>query len=262
MAGPAFSSSSCRKVHMSPPLLELRQISKHFGSLHVLDQVSCTLHQGELLSLLGVSGAGKTTLFHIAAGLLMADEGEVFLEGKKITGQSGKVAYMLQKDLLLPHLKILDNVSLPLRIQGLSKKEARAKAQPLFEVFGLSGCEGQYPHHLSGGMAQRAAFLRTYLFSSSVALLDEPFSALDAITKRSMHQWYLGMMQELSLSSLLITHDIDEAITLSDRVLVLGGRPGRILLDLAISKEDRERADFPLHPHFLHYKKQILDALT
>ena len=135
---------------------------------------------------------------------------------------------MLQKDLLLPYQTIIDNVSRPLVIRGEKKAKAREYASKYFDEFGLMGTENKYPHQLSGGMRQRAALLRTYLFSDQVALLDEPFSALDSITKSSMHRWFLKVMEQIKLSSFLITHDIDEAILLSDRIYIMSGKPGRI----------------------------------
>ena len=140
---------------------------------------------------------GKTTLFHVLAGLTRPDEGQVLLENGEITGQAGKISYMLQKDLLLPYRTIEDNISLPLLIQGNSKKQARKQMEEYYSIFGLEGTAKKYPFQLSGGMRQRAALLRTYMFSQKVALLDEPFSALDAITKRQMHQWYLDIMKKI-----------------------------------------------------------------
>ena len=168
---------------------------------------------------------------------------------------------MLQKDLLLPYRTILDNVALPLIVRGMKKKEARDVARPYFAEFGLEGTEKKYPMQLSGGMKQRAALLRTYLFSQKVALLDEPFSALDMLTKQAMHEWYLDVMERIKLSTLFITHDIDEAILLSDRIYLLTGQPGRITDEIVI-KEPKPRArDFNLTPEFLAYKKYILERL-
>lgn len=236
-------------------------ISKGFGGAPVLEDISVTLRQGEIVCLLGVSGVGKTTLFNVISGILPPDSGEVFLNGENITGRAGKISYMQQKDLLLPYRTILDNVSLPLVIRGEKKAAAREKAGALFEEFGLSGTEKQYPHELSGGMRQRAALLRTYLFSHEVALLDEPFSALDAITKSSIHQWYLGVMQKINLSTLFITHDIDEAILLSDRIYILSGRPGRIADEIAITAGKPRGEGFSVSDEFISYKRKILKEL-
>jgi ABC-type nitrate/sulfonate/bicarbonate transport system ATPase subunit len=241
--------------------LEVRGISKSFGDQAVLQDISLSLRQGELVSLLGVSGGGKTTLFNIISGLLQPDAGQVFLDGEEITGRPGKISYMLQKDLLLPYRTVEDNVALPLILKGVKKAEARKQAVELFEQFGLSGTEKQYPSQLSGGMRQRAALLRTYLFSHNVALLDEPFSALDTLTKTAMHQWYLKVMEQIRLTTLFITHDIDEAIVLSDRICLLTGRPGRITDEIIIREPKPRPEDFRLSPEFLEYKRRIVAKL-
>ncbi len=232
-----------------------------FADKQVLKDVSVTLQQGEVVSLLGISGGGKTTLFNVISGLLMPDAGQVLLDGEDITGKPGKISYMLQKDLLLPYRTVLDNGALPLILKGKSKKQARQEACALFARFGLEGTQKKYPAQLSGGMRQRAALLRTYLFSQDVALLDEPFSALDTLTKSDMHRWYLEVMENIRLSTLFITHDIDEAILLSDRIYILTGQPGAIAGEIKIDAPKPRPADFSLTPEFLEYKKQILTML-
>ena len=241
--------------------LEVCAVSKSFDGKPVLEDVSVTLNAGELVCLLGVSGAGKTTLFNIISGLVKPDEGSVLLDGEDITGNPGKISYMLQKDLLLPYRTIEDNVALPLLIKGEKKRQAREQVKPYFAEFGLEGTEKKYPHQLSGGMRQRAALLRTYLFSKDVALLDEPFSALDTLTKGAMHDWYLEVMEQIRMSTLFITHDIDEAILLSDRIYLLGGRPGRITDEIVIREPKPRRKDFNLTEEFLAYKREILEKL-
>ncbi|MDD5931279.1 MAG: ABC transporter ATP-binding protein [Oscillospiraceae bacterium] len=241
--------------------LEVRSVSKSFDGRPVLKDISITLRQGELVSLLGVSGGGKTTLFNIISGLLTPDEGRVYLEGQDITGQPGRISYMLQKDLLLPYRTVADNVALPLILRGVGKKEAREQAAAHFGEFGLEGTESLYPAQLSGGMRQRAALLRTYLFSQDVALLDEPFSALDTLTKSAVHRWYLEVMERIRLSTLFITHDIDEAILLSDRIYLLTGRPGSVTEEIVIAEPKPRGGDFNLTPEFLAYKRRILAAL-
>lgn len=183
------------------------------------------------------------------------------MDGRDITGRPGNVSYMLQKDLLLPYRTIVDNVALPLLIKGAGKMEAREKASAYFGQFGLEGTEMKYPGQLSGGMRQRAALLRTYLFSADVALLDEPFSALDMLTKGAVHSWYLDVMERIRLSTLFITHDIDEAILLSDRIYLLTGKPGRITGELVIKEPRPRRKDFNLTEEFLGYKREILRRL-
>ena len=241
--------------------LEVKNISKSFDGRQVLLDISIELNRGELVCLLGVSGGGKTTLFNIISGLLMPDTGTVLLDGRDITGQPGSISYMLQKDLLLPYRTIEDNVALPLLLRGVKKREARAQAAPIFAQFGLEGTEKKYPAQLSGGMRQRAALLRTYLFSRDVALLDEPFSALDTLTKSAIHQWFLDVMEKIRLSTLFITHDIDEAILLSDRIYLLSGSPGTITAEIVIREPKPRSADFNLTPEFLSYKRQILELL-
>ena len=204
---------------------------------------------------------GKTTLFHVLAGLTHPDEGQVLLENDEITGQAGKISYMLQKDLLLPYRTIEDNISLPLLIQGISKKQARKQMEEFYSIFGLEGTAKKYPFQLSGGMRQRAALLRTYMFSQKVALLDEPFSALDAITKRQMHQWYLDIMKKIQLSTIFISHDMDEAIMLSDRIYVMAGKPGRIVGELSIEHKGMAMDDFSFSDRFEEYKKELLRLL-
>ena len=241
--------------------LAVNHISKSFDGKLILQDISITLNQGELVSLLGVSGGGKTTLFNIIAGLLPPDEGNVILNGKNITNQPGQISYMMQKDLLLPYRTIEDNTSLPLLLKGVNKRDARTQVSPLFAQFGLEGTQKKYPAQLSGGMRQRAALLRTYLFSQDVALLDEPFSALDTLTKRSIHQWYLDVMEKIQLTTLFITHDIDEAILLSDRIYLLSGSPGKIAAEIVIQESKPRREDFSLTPEFLEYKRKILSLL-
>ena len=242
-------------------VLQVNHISKSFENEKIIENISLELHEGEIVSLLGVSGGGKTTLFNIIAGLSTPDTGSVVLDGSDVTGKPGNISYMLQKDLLLPYRTIVDNVALPLIIRGEKKSEARKKAASYFEEFGLAGTESKYPAQLSGGMKQRAALLRTYLFSEKVALLDEPFSALDMLTKNAVHQWYLDVMEKIKLSTLFITHDIDEAILLSDRIYLLTGKPGRLTKEIVIREPKPRRKDFNITEEFLNYKREILSHL-
>lgn len=241
--------------------LTVKNISASYEGVKIIEDINMELNQGELVCLLGISGVGKTTLFQVISGLLKPDIGAIKLDGKDITGQAGNVSYMLQKDLLFHYKTILDNVALPIEIQGLSKKEARNIAKPYFKEFGLEGTQDKYPNQLSGGMRQRAALLRTYLFSDQVALLDEPFSALDTITKGNMHEWYLNVMEEIKLSTIFITHDIDEAIFLSDRIYIMKGNPGKITDEIKILKAKPRSKDFLLTEDFLEYKKDIIKKL-
>lgn len=258
-----MSSSTENKADLAAgrPVLETRGIRKNYGGRVLLEDIDLTVAPGELVSILGMSGSGKTTLFNIISGLIEPEAGQVLLHGRDVTGETGHVAYMLQKDLLLPYKTIAENVALPLIIRGTEVREAKARAVADFEFFGLAGTEDKYPRQLSGGMRQRAALLRTYLFSRDLALLDEPFSALDTITRSSLHQWYLEVMENIHLTTLFITHDIDEAILLSDRIYLLTGSPSRISREIVIDEPRPRSADFRISEEFLEYKRTILREL-
>lgn len=240
-------------------ILKAENITKSFGDNLVLKDISITLNEGEIVGLLGVSGSGKTTLLNILSGIYTPDSGRVYLKGEDITGKPGEISYMLQKDLLFEYRRVIDNVTLPLILNGMSKKESREKVYPLFETFGIDGTQMQYPCELSGGMRQRAALLRTYLSSKGVALLDEPFSALDTITKSKIHKWYLDIMQNINLSTVFITHDIDEAILLSDRIYILTSNSTAEELVIDVAKP--RKSDFNLTDEFLEYKRKIVEIL-
>ena len=243
-------------------VLEVKDVTFSYDNeTDVLKDISLTLNDGELVCLLGVSGGGKTTLFNVIAGLNRPQKGSVLLDGEDITGKTGRISYMLQKDMLLPYRTVVDNAALPLIIKGMKKKEARRRAGELFGQFGLEGTQKKYPAELSGGMRQRAALLRTYLFSAEVALLDEPFSALDTLTKSDMHRWYLDIMDRIKLSTLFITHDIDEAILLSDRIYLLGGKPASLTDEIVIKEKKPRTQDFSLTEEFLEYKREIISKI-
>ncbi|SDJ97812.1 ABC transporter ATP-binding protein [Natronincola ferrireducens] len=241
--------------------LEILHITKYFDELYTLQDISLTVEENEFVTILGPSGSGKSTLFNIVAGLEKADAGKILIEEKDYTGKTGRVSYMHQKDLLMPWKTILDNVCIPLRIKGMNKKEAKDQALPYFTPFGLEGFEDHYPHQLSGGMRQRAALLRTYLFTQDILLLDEPFGGLDAITKRRMQQWLLGVLERLRASILFITHDIDEAIFLSDKIYILSERPAKIkeVIDIDIPRP-RDHTTFTCQ-EFVALKERILTIL-
>ncbi|MBR2417921.1 MAG: ABC transporter ATP-binding protein [Clostridia bacterium] len=242
--------------------LKAENITKSFEGEEIIKDITVELNEKEIVSLLGVSGGGKTTLFNVLSGLSLPDSGRVYLQNEDITGKPGKISYMLQKDLLLPYYRVLHNVALPLIIKGEKKKEAYKKAMELFPFFGLEGAERKFPHQLSGGMRQRAAFLRTYLSSEGVALLDEPFSALDTITKSAVHEWYLRIMEEIDLSTLFITHDIDEAILLSDRIYILSGKPGRITGEIKIDLPKPRNNSLLLTSEFIEYKRLLSKIIS
>jgi ABC-type nitrate/sulfonate/bicarbonate transport system ATPase subunit len=241
--------------------LEIVNVSSSYEDLQVLDGISMQVGAKELVSILGPSGCGKSTLFNIISGLIKPDCGSVLIDGVDYTGRTGRVGYMHQKDLLLPWRTIIDNVCIPLVVQRENIKSARRKADPYFEIFGLQGFQKKYPCQLSGGMRQRAALLRTYLFNSDIMLLDEPFGGLDAITRRKMQQWLMGVIGSINSTILFITHDIDEAIYLSDRIYLFSDRPATVsrVFDVGI-KRPRGNRVFTL-PEFNRLKEQILEYL-
>lgn len=241
-------------------VLEAINITKKYQGRDVISNVNISLEEGETVCLVGSSGVGKTTLFQILSGLSNPDVGSVFLHGKDVTSRTGEVGYMLQKDLLLPHFTIAENVALPLRIKKMHKLLAIEKGMRYFDQFGLSGYENAYPSQLSGGMRQRAALLRTYLFGKDVILLDEPFSALDELTRSDMWDWYLKISTELKLSTIFISHSIEEAVFLSNRVYVMAGQPGRIAGEINIVEKVRDN-EFRLSEEMQKYKRKILEEL-
>lgn len=239
--------------------LEAKNIYKSYGGREIIADISAELMPGETVGLLGVSGIGKTTLFNILSGLESPDSGRVFLDGEDITGKSGSVGYMQQEDLLLPFKTIGENVIIPLVLRGTKKKEALKKALPLLKDFGLEGSENLYPAQLSGGMRQRAALLRSFLYSSKALLMDEPFSALDAITRRSMQQWFKRIVAEHGISAFFITHDINEALLMSDRLYILSGSPGRISHEIRVSLPNTENPE--LTEEFLREKIRVTELI-
>ena len=234
------------------------------GEHIVVAGVTVDVAPGEVCCLVGRSGCGKTTILHALAGLTTPMAGRVLLHGEDVTGRPGRVSYMLQKDLLLPSRRIIDNVCLPLVLAGMRRDEARAKAAALFERFGLSGCEQKWPSELSGGMRQRAAFLRTYLMGADVTLLDEPFSALDALTRTDVRRWFVDVAAELGLSALVITHDVDEAVSMASRIYVLAGAPaaGEPSHVAGIVTVNRvASASFELTDEYLAAKREVMALL-
>ena len=253
-----------------PPLVELRHVFKSFrvmapsgtrvaSIVPVLDDVSLSVGREEFVSLIGPSGSGKSTLLNVICGLMQPDSGEILLHGEVATDRIGRVGYMPQRDLLLPWRSVLDNVLLGPEVMGHDLGQARREALELLPLFGLNGFEGQYPATLSGGMRQRAALLRTFLCRQEIVLLDEPFGALDALTRRTMRRWLLGVWGRFRQAVILVTHDVDEAIYLSDRVYVFAERPGRILDEVPIDlpRPRDEYDDAALAP----YRARLLTAL-
>lgn len=216
------------------PKLQLENIHKRFGAIHVLDGVSLTVREGEFVSILGPSGAGKSTLFQILIGSIGVDSGGIFHDGQPFGSETGRFGFMPQRDALMPWRRIIDNVTLGLEVQGMKRKDAREKVLPLFPEFGLAGFEKHYPAQLSGGMRQRAALLRTVVQERSMLLLDEPFGALDALTRTGMQRWLEAMWGHHRWTALLITHDVREAVFLSDRIYVLSARPARVVREFPV----------------------------
>jgi ABC-type nitrate/sulfonate/bicarbonate transport system ATPase subunit len=240
-----------------------RDLSHSYGELRSLDRIDLAVADDEVVALVGPSGCGKSTLLEIVCGLRDPSAGEIAVEGD--TGAAGRLshcAYMPQKDLLLPWFSALDNASLALRNRGVGKAAARAEAGALFERFGLAGFEGAAPQELSGGMRQRVAFLRTLVAGKPVLALDEPFAALDAISRGEMQEWLAGALRAEARTVLLVSHDIEEALYLADRVVVLAARPGRIVAELQAPHpraEDRDHA--VTDPSFVAVRERALVAL-
>jgi putative hydroxymethylpyrimidine transport system ATP-binding protein len=248
---------------MTAPKLAVRGLSVSYGDLRVLDDVSLSVADGEFVSLVGPSGCGKSTLFAALAGLVSAPEGTVRgaieLDGAPVRGSP--FGYMPQKDLLFPWRTVLDNTTLGLEVAGTPRREARERARPLFEPFGLAGFEGSRPAELSGGMRQRAALLRTVVGGRDVLLLDEPFGALDALTRVGMQEWLQGMHERYGWTTLLITHDVREAAFLSDRVVVLSARPARIRREVAVGLPRPRTVDVLTDPRSAAVEAELLEVL-
>lgn len=224
----------------------VKEISKTLDRIFTLDDISLRLDKGEFVVIIGPSGCGKSTLFNIIAGLMEPDQGTVWIDEQNWTGKAGRISYMQQKDLLLPSRNIVDNVSIPLLLKGMPKAEARRRAESYLPDFGLAGFGHYYPRQLSGGMRQRAALLRTHLQTSDILLLDEPFAALDAISRHSMQLWLKDLQHRYGSSILFITHDIEEALLLADRIYLFSARPARVRLEIDLLKERENGKDISL----------------
>ena len=222
-------------------ILEVKNLSYSFGDNHILKDINIYVKENEMVAIVGSSGVGKSTLFNLIAGVLKKQSGEITINGSD--DYIGKVAYMLQKDLLFEHKTIINNVILPLIIAKIDKKVALEEGRKILKQFNLEKYADKYPKQLSGGMRQRVALIRTYMFKRNIFLLDEAFSALDAITKKELHKWYLNLKKEFNLTTLLITHDIEEAIFLSDRIYILANKPGEIIKEIKIEINPNEDID-------------------
>ena len=252
----------------APLAIETTRLSKTFENagqpLAALREVDFYAEEGEFVAIIGPSGCGKSTLLNIIAGLDEPTSGELALGGVPQNGAGarlGSVGYMQQKDLLMPWRSVLDNAALGLEIQGVPKREATARAREHLPRFGLDGFENAYPHELSGGMRQRAAFLRTALADQQVFLLDEPFGALDALNRAQIHEWLTGLWESMRKTIALVTHDVDEAIFLSDRVYVMTARPGTMKLALSVNLPRPRSVDALASAEFMRLKAALLTSI-
>lgn len=228
----------------------ISNLSKKYKDKLILKDIDLHVYDEEIVSIIGPSGCGKSTIFNILSNLTTSDSGEVDI--------NGRFSYMYQKDLLLPYKNIMDNVSLPLILKGEKKKKSHETVKPYFSTFGLEGYENKYPHELSGGMRQRVNFMRTFVNSSDIMLLDEPFGALDSITRASMQNWLLDIKKEIKSTILLITHDIDEAIILSDRIYILSNKPAIVNKEVFVDKRIYNKDNLE---NIAKLKKEILGYL-
>lgn len=244
---------------MQTPALELAAVDFGWEGRPFIEQLSLTVQPGEFIALVGPSGAGKSTLFRLVAGLLAPSGGKVLVGGAPAA--PGRVGYMPQKDCLLPWRTVRQNAALALEVQGRRPKEAAAEATAHLADFGLADVADRSPHQLSGGMRQRVAFLRTALGGQQLLLLDEPFSALDALTRSQMHEWLQERWARLGATILFITHDPEEAIFLADRVLVLKGAPVKALTEIPIDLPRPRRVESVTEPAFQALRAQVLKEI-
>ncbi|MFI2858221.1 ABC transporter ATP-binding protein [Paenibacillus sp. JSM ZJ436] len=251
---------------MSQHKIEIDGVSKWFRrngeEIAAMRETNLSIEAGRFVSIIGPSGCGKSTLFNIIAGLMPPSTGRVLADGENIVGKTGYVGYMLQKDMLLPWRTILDNIILGMEVRGVPHQEAVQRALPLMEKYGLKGFDKHYPKELSGGMKQRAALLRTLLYDRDIILLDEPFGALDAQTRLTMQNWLLQIWEDFGKTVLFVTHDIDEAIYLSDDIYVFSSRPGRIKSKITVTMERPRKTEDMTSPAFMELKQHLMDLLS
>jgi ABC-type nitrate/sulfonate/bicarbonate transport system ATPase subunit len=245
----------------SSVLLALSAVSKTFADKVVLAPTDLSVTEGSFVAIVGPSGCGKSTLFNVIAGLLVPDAGEVTLQGKNVVGATGHVGYMLQKDLLVPWRSVEDNITMAARLTRTVTSADRDEARQVAQRYGLGEFLDHYPQALSGGMRQRVAFMRTLVTHQKLLLLDEPFGALDAQTRLEMQRWLLDVWRESGRTVLFITHDVDESIFLSDRILVMSPRPGRIVADLENPLARPRDLDVLTDPVFVALKSRIMHLL-
>jgi NitT/TauT family transport system ATP-binding protein len=262
---PGASCAQTSAASETTPLLDVRDVTMRFrtagGQVTALENVSLSVAAGELVALVGPSGSGKSTLLAIVAGLETPTRGTVALRGDPAAERLGRLGYMPQRDLLLPWRRALANAAAGLEARGVPRAEARRQAQAVFADFGLAGFEQLYPPQLSGGMRQRVAFARTALAGGDLLLLDEPFGALDALTRAALQAWLLELWGRLGRACLLVTHDVEEALLLADRVYVLSQRPGRVILERRVPLPRPRGREQLLQPEAVALKAELLAAL-
>ena len=239
-------------------MLELRHVSKSFGNKQVLQEISLHVANGEFVSVIGPSGSGKSTMFRLIGGLLEPDAGEIYLSGENITNKRGFISYMPQQASLFPWRTIIENVLVGQELQG---KKDYERAEAMLERAGLGDVIHAYPHELSGGMKQRVAFIRALLRPQSLMLLDEPFSALDEFTRTDMQKWLLSIWEDDEQSILFITHNIDEALFLSDKIIILSVNPAEIKEVIEVPFKRPRDEELLLSEEFLQWKRKIMDVI-
>lgn len=242
-------------------LLELRGVGKVFDDVVALSPTDLVVESGSFVAIVGPSGCGKSTLFNVIAGLLTPDEGDVLVRGERVNASTGHVGYMLQKDLLVPWRTVEDNITMARRLTGRVSRDDRDEARRVATQYGLGEFLRHYPSALSGGMRQRVAFMRTLVTHQELLLLDEPFGALDAQTRLDMQQWLMQVWRETERTVLFITHDVDESIFLSDRILVMSPRPGRVVADMVNPLARPRTVSTLTDPHFIELKSSIMSLL-
>jgi ABC-type nitrate/sulfonate/bicarbonate transport system ATPase subunit len=247
----------------STAAIDLQGVRHRFGDVAALEDMTFTINQHERLGIVGPSGCGKSTLLSAIAGLIQPSEGTVAIDDATTAKERlRRCALMPQRDLLLPWRTAIDNAAIALENRGMRKAEARERARPLFERFGLAEFEERTPAELSGGMRQRVAFLRTLMAEKDILLLDEPFASLDSITRSGMQEWLLAALEQEPRTVLLVTHDVDEALLLTHRVIVMSARPGRVVRTLVTDlPRDRPRRETVTSPEFAALKESALEAL-
>ncbi len=241
--------------------VEVRDLSHAFGATPVLAGVDLDVGPGEFVAVLGPSGCGKSTLLRVLAGLVVPDAGTVRVDGADVGGRPGRCAFQPQRDALLPWRRVVGNAALGAEMAGVPRPEARAHAAALLDRFGLAGFERAWPAQLSGGMRQRVAIARTFLTGRSPLLLDEPFGALDALTRRDLYGWLEEVWEDDRRSTVLVTHDVDEALTLADRIVVLSARPGRVVAAEDVPFARPRMAELLVDPAWAAARARLLSAL-